>query len=103
MDKHQLLIPLFDTIRLVRASGRSGTDGGFANREFDIQWLREGDPQNGPPDTQITNYEDAIFTVRFVKDQPFEGELVIPTLHNLSKVVFDAIETFELALGIGIT
>ena len=99
MDKHQLLIPFFDTIRLVRASGRSGTDGEFANRDFDIQWLREGEAQNSPPDTQITNYEDAIFTIRFVKDQPFEGESVIPTLHDLSKVVFGAIETFEMALG----
>lgn len=98
MDKHQLLIPFCDTIKLVRASGRS-VEGEFVNRDFVVQWLREGEAQSSPPDTQITNYEDAIFTIRFVKDQPFEGESVIPKLHELSKVVYGAIETFEMALG----
>lgn len=98
MDKHRLVIPVIDTIKLERASGSSTSDGEFFDRDFIIQWLRKGEATSTPPaEIQIEDYQDVIFTIRFRKGQPFAGKSVIPTLNKLSGCVSRIIDNLERA------
>jgi len=92
-DKHQLLIPILDTIELTGVSGEMSGSGTFHNLNFFIQNLDEINAIAGPGDIKITNYGKAAFKILFNKGQPFEGQSVIPTLYKLAEIVDGIIDS----------
>lgn len=97
IDKHKLLIPTISVTSLV---GVSIVDSG-GNRFYDIT-LRVGQggtlhPISTPHNINITNNGQPTFNVFFDKGQVFEGQPVIPTLHQLSQLVSGIVQTIAKA------
>lgn len=97
IDKHRLLIP---TVGIVQVSGVCGHDDNN-NRFTDITLgVDSGGRLNAIATSSrmhITNYGQPAFDVLFPKDSAFEGQPLVPTLHQLSQVVSGVIDTIEQA------
>ena len=96
-DKHKLLIPLVRPVRLSGVTARFGpvrmTDCSFGlseSGEMNIAGVPSGD-------IEIQSYGKASFDVLFGKEQPLEGEPVIPSLIRLSQRVEGAVKAIEAA------
>lgn len=93
-DKHKLLIP---TVSVIGIRGVSGSGDGIKFRDLGFA-VGEGGKVNaiGMRGTvKITDKGEPVFEVRFAKDQPLEGQPVLPTLHQLSQLVAGVVETIE--------
>ncbi|MDR3481929.1 MAG: hypothetical protein P4L91_14580 [Burkholderiaceae bacterium] len=98
MDKHQSIIPTAcaTTIFDVKASDdRRNT--------FDFRRVTVGEGgklnlvQTGS-DLKVTSYGKLTIDIRFVRNQPFENQSVVPALHGLSQLVSSTVQAFEKAL-----
>jgi len=106
MDKHKLLIPVASVTALVGASAEDERGNRF---EFVNLVVGQGGKLNmvsTDSNLNITNQGQPSFDVIFSKGQIFDGQPVIPTLHNLSQLVSGVVQTIEkayLAIGKGLT
>lgn len=97
IDKHRLLIP---TVGIVQVSGVCGHDDNnntFTNITLVVDSGGRLNAIAMGGKMHITNYGQPSFGVFFPKDSAFEGQPIIPTLHQLAQVVSGVIETIEKA------
>jgi hypothetical protein len=97
VDKHHLVVPLILLVGLVGASAED-------NRHNVIKGVSFGVGEGGKLNAirtygalNITDYGHPTFSVVFGKDHAFEGQPVLPTLHQLAQLVSGVVETIEKA------
>jgi hypothetical protein len=100
-DKHQLLIPVFELVRLLNVRFKEEEGAMFSmNVELPfgpMNWFSRGDKT-----AQVDDKGQAALTVRFQPGFPFEGEPVIPTLARVAEEVSYVIDFFaEKGFGLG--
>jgi hypothetical protein len=97
-DKHRLLIPTASISAFTNVNARVGGMT-FASCSFVVG--KDGIINIGAfpagSDIQIEGHATPAFDIRFDEGQALSGESVIPTLHQLSQLVFSVIETIEKA------
>lgn len=97
-DKHRLLIPIFSVTALKRMYLTAGSLI-FENFSATIGDGGEIGILHTPNkfEFKVQDYGEATCHILFNKGQIFEGQSVIPTLHQLSQLVSRVIETIEKA------
>lgn len=104
VDKHKLLIPVASIVGLRDVSVEDEGGNRFQLRQIAVGQDGKLNMISTPYKLNITNYGQPTFGIFFAKGQIFEGQSVIPTLHQLSQLVSGIVQTIEkayLALGNG--
>jgi len=95
-DKHRLLIPVASVTALTNVNARFG--GVTMTRcTFTVGGGGVINIASGGPDLQIEGHGTPAFGISFSEVEVFEGQPVVPTLHQLSKLVAGVIEAVEKA------
>lgn len=94
-DKHKIGVPTITIAALFDVEVKVG-GGTFHISRMEVG---EGGKLNAIASAvhpiEIAKYGKAAFSVVFGKGQPFEGEAILPTLHQLSQLVSGVVETIE--------
>jgi len=96
-DKHHLVIPVAALVGLRGVSAEDSNHNIFQSMDLSVG---EGGRLNAIATSgtlKITDYGHPAFAVMFGKDQPFEGEAVLPTLHQLTQLVAGIVQAIEKA------
>jgi hypothetical protein len=97
IDKHRLLNPTVGIIQVSGVCAHDDNNNTFTNITLGVD---SGGRLNAISTTarmHITNYGLPAFGVFFPTDSAFEGQPLIPTLHQLAQVVSDVIQAVEKA------
>lgn len=97
VDKHVLLIPTVSVIALLNASAEDEGHNVFQFAQITVRESGKLNLVSSSHKINITDYGQPAFGVFFDKGQVFEGQPVIPTLHQLSQLVFGIIDAIEKA------
>lgn len=95
VDKHKLLVPLVSIAALRNVSGEDSNGSRFQGMTL---MVGEGGKLNAiamSGTMKITDYGVPAFAVMFGKGEAFEGDPVIPTLHQLTQLVSGVVDTIE--------
>jgi len=95
-DKHRLLIPIISVAALKRVNIKAGP-ATFTDCTFGVGADGVLNILGMPAKFEIQGTAQPSFNILFDKDQVFEGEPVVPTLKQLSELVFSIIDTIEQA------
>lgn len=97
VDKHHLVVPVVTLVGLVGVFAEDSNHNVFQDISLSVG---EGGKLNAIATSgalKITDYGRPAFAVVFAKDQAFEGQPVLPTLHQLAQLVSGVVEAIENA------
>jgi hypothetical protein len=95
-DKHLKLTPILSVVALTNVTGRLG-GAHLEDCTFGVSTGRETTIIKTPSNFIFEGYGQPAFAVLFGEGQPFEGQPVVPTLHQLSQLVSGVVEAIEKA------
>ncbi len=97
MDKHKLLIPIVSVTALIGVDVADEAGNTLRNTTLTVAQGGKLNAVMFNTPAKITNYGQPTFGIFFDKGQAFEGQPVIPTLHELSQLVLGVVYTIEEA------
>ncbi len=95
-DKHFKFTPVITVAALRNVTGKAGPvelDG----CSFTADESGKLNVFGMPEEFTFVGYGEPVFMVVFGKGQPFEGEAIVPTLHQLSQLISGTVDAFEQA------
>lgn len=97
LDKHLLIVPVLamTSVDIIEAEGAQGS--GMENVRIQAPQGNVFNVIRTPDRLHIKKYGNPTFDVRFGKAQIFDNNSVISTLHQLSQLVTDVVQTIEQA------
>lgn len=93
-DKHFRLTPIISVAALTHVHGRAGP-ATFTDCAFGVDAGGKVNVLAMPGKFEFQGYGQPAFAVSFGKGQPFEGQAIIPTLHQLAQLVAGTVEAIE--------
>ena len=95
VNKHRLIIPVVAVTRLSGISARDENNNVFTNLTVTVDHGRIMNLIQTGARMHITNPGHPAIAILFDEGHPFEGNAVVPTLHQLINLVAEVVESFR--------